>query len=147
MSTIRDITSLRTDFLSSLTDLGFIPWGTSPSSPELSGNGNNVNLLKTVILGGLYPRIARVHLPDKFVKYDQVSAGTIKREQNAKEFRMYDCSNASDERVFLHPGSVLFGVNAWKTGYLAYFQKRETSKIFIQSITEVQFLPSSPCSI
>ena len=58
----------------------------------------------------------------------------MQRENTAKEFKMYDLREG---RVFLHPGSVLFGATAWKSPFLAYFQKHMTSKVFLRDTTEV----------
>jgi hypothetical protein len=41
-------------------------------------------------------------------------------------------------RVFLHPSSVLFSESGFKSGYLAYFSKAETSKVFLRDATEVR---------
>ncbi|KAI9060487.1 P-loop containing nucleoside triphosphate hydrolase protein [Trametes sanguinea] len=157
-STIRDITSLRLDFLSSLAQLGFVPPSSKPSDPALNAHAANTNLVKAVILGGLWPRVARVHLPKAAIKFDRVQAGTVQRENSAKEFRMYDIRSSSSEpgssagsaqqgragggggggeRVFLHPASVLFGATAWRSPFLAYFQKQMTSKVFLRDATEV----------
>ena len=46
---------------------------------------------------------------------------------------MYDPSG----RVFIHPSSVLFSESGFKSGYLAYFSKAETSKVFLRDATEV----------
>lgn len=40
-------------------------------------------------------------------------------------------------RVFIHPSSILFSESGFKSGYLAYFQKAETSKVFLRDATEV----------
>ncbi|CCL98140.1 uncharacterized protein FIBRA_00134 [Fibroporia radiculosa] len=133
-STIRDITSLRQDFLSSLSDLGFVSASSKPNDTVLNVNSSNENLLKAVILGGLWPRIARVSLPKSAIKFDRVQAGTVQRENTAKEFKMYDLREG---RVFLHPASVLFGEAAWKSPFLTYFQKQATTKVFLRDATEV----------
>ncbi|KAI0354638.1 P-loop containing nucleoside triphosphate hydrolase protein [Trametes cingulata] len=144
-STVRDITSLRLDFLSALTQLGFVPSSPSspsakPTSPALNANAANTNLVKAVILGGLWPRVARVHLPKSAIKFDRVQAGTVQRENSAREFRLYDIRSGDgggSGRVFLHPASVLFGANAWRSPFIAYFQKQMTSKVFLRDATEV----------
>ena len=59
----------------------------------------------------------------------------MQRENTAKEFKMYDLQEG---RVFLHPGSVLFGATAWKSPFLVYFHKHMTSRIFLRDATEVQ---------
>ncbi|KAJ7293075.1 P-loop containing nucleoside triphosphate hydrolase protein [Mycena rebaudengoi] len=133
-NTIRDITTLRNDFLGSLADLGFIPLSSTPSTPALNTNSDNTNLIKAVVLGGLWPRVARVHLPKSAIKFDRVSAGTVQRENIAKEFKMFDLKEG---RVFLHPASVLFQVAAWKSPFLVYFHKHMTSKVFLRDATEV----------
>ncbi|KAM5535888.1 hypothetical protein V8D89_010506 [Ganoderma adspersum] len=133
-STIRDITSLRQDFLSALSSLGFIPQNSKPADPALNINSNNINLVKAVFLGGFWPRVARVHLPKSAIKFDRVQAGTIQRENTAKEFKMYDLKEG---RVFVHPASVLFNATAWKSPFLTYFHKQMTTKVFLRDATEV----------
>ncbi|KAJ7446393.1 P-loop containing nucleoside triphosphate hydrolase protein [Mycena galericulata] len=133
-NTIRDITTLRIDFIGSLADLGFIPIHSTPSTPALNTNSDNTNLIKAVVLGGLWPRVARVHLPKSAIKFDRVSAGTVQRENIAKEFKMYDLRG---ERVFLHPQSILFEVAQWKSPFLVYFHKHMTSKVFLRDATEI----------
>ncbi|KAL1951731.1 hypothetical protein VTO73DRAFT_880 [Trametes versicolor] len=133
-STVRDVTSLRIDFLSALSQLGFISPSSKPSSPELNANASNTNLVKAVVLGGLWPRIARVHLPRSAIKFDRVQAGTVQRENTAREYKLYDLR---DGRVFLHPASIMFGASAWRSPFVAYFQKQMTSKVFLRDATEV----------
>jgi len=58
----------------------------------------------------------------------------VQRENTAKEFKMYDLREG---RVFLHPASVLFGAAAWRSPFLAYFNKHMTSKVFLRDATEV----------
>lgn len=134
---MRDISGLRVDFLSALANIGFIPQSSRPSTPALNVNSDNTNLLKAVILGGLWPRVARVHLPQSAVKFDKVSGGTVQRENIAKEYKMFDLR---DQRVFLHPASVLFNFAAWKSQYVVYFSKVLTSKLYLRDATEVSSL-------
>lgn len=133
---IRDVTTLRQDFTSSLSDLGFIPRGMKADDPVLNTNSTNENLVKGVILGGFWPRVGRVSLPKSAIKFDRIQAGAIQRENTAKEFKIYDLKEGS--RVFLHPASILFEANAWKSSFLTYFQKQMTSKMFLRDATEVR---------
>lgn len=134
MATVREITTLRNDFVLLLADLGFIPLSSTPSTTYLNANSSNTNLLKAVILGGLWPRVARVHLPRSAIKFDKVQAGTVQRENTAREFKILDLREG---RVFLHPASVLFGAAAWKSPFLAYFHKYMSTKVFLRDATEV----------
>ena len=132
-TTIREITSLRGDFLSALSDIGFVPLTATADLPSLNTNGENINLIKAVILGGLWPRVARIALPK--ASFDRVAAGTVQREHMAKEFKIF----VKDEgRVFLHPSSVLFGISSYKSPFIAYFSMNVTSKTFLRDATEVR---------
>ncbi|KAG6878138.1 hypothetical protein C0993_011852 [Termitomyces sp. T159_Od127] len=141
-ASVRDITTLRNDFLLSLSDIGFIPFGSKPSVPALNTNSRNHNLLKAIILGGLWPHVAHVKLPRDRIKFDKVSAGTIQRENTAKEYKIYDLQEG---RVFLHPASVLFNEATWASPFLVYFHKYMSSnmsnnmpnKVFLRDATQV----------
>lgn len=90
-------------------------------------------------MAGLWPRIARVHLPKGAIKFDRVQAGTVQRANEAKEFKFYDISTGEDGgRVFLHPASVLFHSAEWKSPFVTYFQKQQTTKLFLRDATEVR---------
>ena len=129
--------TLRHDFVSTLSEIGFIPLDATPSSPALNTSSENLNLIKAVILGGLWPRVARVHLPKKSIKFDKVSAGTVQRDNTAKDFKIYDLQEG---RVFLHPGSLLFDTTNWKPPFLMYFVKQMTTKVFLRDASKVRQL-------
>jgi ATP-dependent RNA helicase DHX57 len=133
MSSIRDITSLRHELFSNLTETGFIPLSSKADDAYLNVNSSNDNLIKAVITGGLWPRVARVHLPQSAIKFTKIQAGTIQRENLAKEFKFFDLK---DGRVFLHPTSVLFSETTWKSSFVTYFNKQATSKIFLRDATQ-----------
>ena len=136
LSSIQSITSLRCDFFSYLTDLGFIPHRLKPSSEVLNGSSDNVNLIKSVILGGLWPQTARVRVRAGAQKYDQVQAGTVAREINARDYVLHDLKVG---RVFLHPGSVLFDTTSWKCDFVAYFHKYQSDNVYLRDATQVCF--------
>lgn len=119
---------------SNLSETGFIPVSFKAEDAYLNSNSSNDNVIKAVILGGLWPRVARVHLPSSAIKFDKFSGGTIQRENLAKEFKFFDMK---DGRVFLHPSSVLFGETTWKSPFVAYFNKQATTKIFLRDGTQV----------
>jgi ATP-dependent RNA helicase DHX57 len=133
-TTVREVSTLRSDFLSALSERGLVPLSASSTAPHININSKNINLLKSVILGGLWPRICRVHLPRSAVKFDKVSAGTVRRENTAKEYKIFDIR---DGRVFLHPASVLFHSATWRSPFLVYFNKHKTTKVFLRDATQV----------
>ncbi|KAG8836392.1 hypothetical protein FRC17_003302 [Serendipita sp. 399] len=131
-SAVREIASLRVEYASSLSDLGFIPFGAEPSDPRLNRNSQNVNLVKAIVLGGLWPRILKV-VPPKAM-FDKIASGAQQREHQAKEVKYFD---QQDGRVFLHPSSILFSQTTYKSRFLTYFTKVHTSKVFVREATEV----------
>ncbi|KDQ31208.1 hypothetical protein PLEOSDRAFT_23490 [Pleurotus ostreatus PC15] len=133
-TTVRDITTVRHELIATLADIGFVPLQVSPDDPSLNTNSNKTNVLKAIVAGGLWPRVARVYLPTSAIKFDKVQAGSVQRDNSAKEFRFYDLKG---ERAFLHPSSILFTVAAWKSPIVAFFQQHKTTKSFLRSVTEV----------
>ncbi|EJT97204.1 P-loop containing nucleoside triphosphate hydrolase protein [Dacryopinax primogenitus] len=131
-STVRDITSLRQDFHSTLSDIGFVPFSSSPTSSFLNTNSMNPNLLKSIILAGLWSRVARITLPK--ASFERVQSGTIQKAHEAKDLKFFDSRGA---RVFLHPQSALFSQTTFRSPYVTYFSKAETSKVFLRDATEV----------
>lgn len=118
-----------------MAESGFVESSAGFSNPALNTNRDNTNLVKSVILGGLWPQVAEVRLPKSAIKFDQVAAGTLQRENSAAEFRVYDLSR---ERVFVHPGSVLFSEATWKPPFVCYFTKHATRKTYLRDCTQVR---------
>ncbi|KAG8985528.1 hypothetical protein FRB90_004651, partial [Tulasnella sp. 427] len=130
-ATVRELTSLRADFHSALAGIGFVPINSNPTDVSLNTHSTNENLVKSVICGGLWPRVAMVSTPKQL--FDKVQAGTVEREREAKEYKLFE----RGERVFVHPQSVMFeGVGSHKSPFFAYFSKNMTSKVFLRDVTE-----------
>jgi ATP-dependent RNA helicase DHX57 len=132
-TTFRDIASLRLDYASALSEIGFIPFGADPSDARLNKNKDNINLIKAIIVGGLWPRIAKV-VPPKAM-FDRIAAGSQQRDHHAKDVKYFD---RTDGRVFLHPSSMLFSQTSYKSRFLVYFTKMHTAKIYLRDVTEVR---------
>jgi ATP-dependent RNA helicase DHX57 len=113
---------MRRDFLGALADIGFIPFRADAAEPALSAHAGRENLLKAVLAGALWPRVARVALPPGAVKYDRVQAGAVRRENVARDFKLRELRGG---QVFLHPGSVLFTNAEWRSPFVVYFNKHK----------------------
>lgn len=87
-STIRDITSLRQDFLSALSQIGFLDSSAS-SLDKFSSNKGIDSLVKSVVVGGLYPRIARIAAPEAMFK--QIHAGTVQKDVSGLGITTVSC--------------------------------------------------------
>ncbi len=72
--TIREVTSLRQDFKGALSDLGYL----SGSVQSLSENDGNENLLKAILVGGLFPRVAAIRLPE--ARFEKLQAGSLQKD-------------------------------------------------------------------
>ena len=118
-----------------LAEAGFVDPSAGISNPVLNTNKDNIHLVKSVILGGLWPQVAEVRLPKSAIKFGQVAAGTVQRDNLAAEFRVYDLNQ---ERVFIHPGSILFSEAVWKPPFVCYFTKHATKKIYLRGCTQVR---------
>ncbi|GAA5974236.1 hypothetical protein JCM11641_003345 [Rhodosporidiobolus odoratus] len=129
-STFRDILSLRTDYLSALSSVGFIPLRATASDPAFNENSQNENLLKAIIFAGT-ARLIRVKMPKAV--YDKGISGAIERERESREVKYFE----PEGRVFPHPASLLFEETKLATPYCTYFNKQVTTKPFLRDVNEV----------
>lgn len=131
--TLRDISSNRTQYLSSLTDAGFLPGISRESLPKsLNQHNSNNALIRALIAGSFNPQTARIDFPDK--KFAPSMSGAVELDTEARTIRFFNQENG---RVFVHPSSTLFAAQSFVGGsvYLSYFNKMATSKIFIRELT------------
>ncbi|KAL4958054.1 P-loop containing nucleoside triphosphate hydrolase protein [Aspergillus filifer] len=133
--TLRDISSNRAQFLSSLKDAAIIPVDYSESSPSfsrLNRNASNRSLLRALVAGAFQPQIARIAFPDK--KFAASMQGTFEVDPDARTIKYFNQENG---RVFIHPASLLFSAQSYpnSAAFLSYFTKMETSKIFVRDLT------------
>ena len=137
--TLSDIASNRLVFAASLHEIGF-NFDTQPAAPK------HITLMRALISASLFPNAARIVLPSK--QYAKTSGGTLEQDSEARSIKYLtpceDSTQFAEERVFLHPSSVLFSSSKLleKSAYVSYFAKVKTSKTFIRNIT-----PTSVCSL
>lgn len=133
--TLRDISSNRAQFLTSLKDAAIVPVDyseTSPSFSSLNRNATNRSLLRALVAGAFQPQIARIAFPDK--KFTSSITGTFEVDPDARTIKYFNQENG---RVFIHPSSLLFSVQSYTNAatFLSYFTKMETSKVFVRDLT------------
>ena len=131
--TLDDISSNRSQYLSSLKEAGFLP-ATYHSNTHASLNSQNSNtaLIRALIAGAFNPQVARIDLPDK--RYAPSVSGAVELDPEARTIKFFNQDNG---RVFVHPSSTLFDAQVYPGGsvYLSYFNKMETKKLFIRELT------------
>lgn len=127
--TLHDIASNRTQFMSSLQEIGFIPRHTSPAHNK---HNDNTALIRSLIAGAFNPQVARIDFPDK--KFAQSVSGAVALDPEAKTIKYFNQENG---RVFVHPSSTLFDAQGFSgnAAYMSYFNKMATSKVFIRDLT------------
>jgi HrpA-like RNA helicase len=134
--TLRDISSNRAQFISSLKDAGILQVDYSDSEPGSAWNRNNGNrnVLRAIIAGAFQPQVAQISFPDK--KFASSMTGTVEIDPDARTIKYFNQENG---RVFIHPSSLLFSAQSYSgaAAYLSYFTKMATSKVFIRDLTRM----------
>lgn len=134
--TMFDIASNRSQYLSSLKEISFLPptYSSTNAASHATYNKHNANdaLLRALVAASFNPQIARIQLPDK--KFAAGIAGAVELDPEAREIKYFNHENG---RVFVHPSSTLFSSQTFPSNatFVAYFNKMATSKIFIRDIT------------
>lgn len=143
--TLREISSTKSQLVSSLQDASIIPIDyktpNSTSYQALNAKVHEMPFLRALIAGALNPQIARIEFPDK--KFAASLGGAVELDPEAKTIKYFSQENG---RVFVHPSSVLFDTQAYSgsASYVSYFSKMATSKTFIRDLTRTYFVPYVP---
>jgi len=133
-----DIASNRSQYIDSLRDIGFLPYGSRSQLPtELDRNGDNDILIRALIAGAFTPQIARIQMPEQ--KFASSSSGALAIDPEAKTIKYFTHDSG---RVFVHPSSTVFEAQSFpgNAGFMAFFGKMATSKVFVRDCTR----PSPP---
>ncbi|KAK5791560.1 hypothetical protein VI817_006869 [Penicillium citrinum] len=130
--TLRDISSNRAQFVTSLKDAGILPVDYTDASTSWNRNASNRNLLRALVAGAFQPQVAQISFPDK--KFASSVTGTVEVDPDARTIKYFNQENG---RVFIHPSSILFSAQGYPSSvaYLSYFTKMATSKVFIRDLT------------
>ncbi|KAI9885793.1 MAG: aprataxin-like protein [Watsoniomyces obsoletus] len=146
--TLQEISSNRTQYISSLKEAGFIPRtylsppssasssssSSTPSGPFLRYNHHNHNdaLLRAVIAGSFSPQIARISFPEQ--KFAPSISGAIEIDPEARMIKYFNQENG---RVFVHPSSTMFDAQNYpgQAQFVSYFSKWATAKVYVRELT------------
>lgn len=129
-NTLTDIASTRTQYYSSLAEVGIV------SQAEVFASRSRASvsmpLLRALTASAFSPQIARIQFPDK--KFANSMSGAVELDPEAKTIRYYNQENG---RVFVHPSSTLFDNQGFSgnAAFLSYFTMMATSKIFVRDLT------------
>lgn len=129
-----DIHATRRQLLSTLQEIGFVSTDKEEAIPSQYNKHNSSDkILRTVISASMAPNLAEIVFPERTFK--EGCSGAVEQDPEAKAIRYFD----EAERVFIHPSSVLFGINKFisDSKFLSYGSKMATSKTFINEVTPV----------
>ncbi|MCJ1281605.1 hypothetical protein MMC26_000925 [Xylographa opegraphella] len=134
--TLSDISSTRSQYVSSLTEAGFLPIPYDPSSTatsHLNAHNESLPLLRALIAAAFNPQLARIEFPS--TKYAASSSGAVALDPEARTIKYF---TPDSSRVFVHPSSTLFHAQVFPGAAppvcLAYFSKIATSKVFVRDL-------------
>ena len=136
--TLNDISSNRSQYLSSLKEIGFLPVSyhssNTTSKAAFNHHNNNNALIRALIAGAFNPQLARIEFPEK--KFAAAMSGAVELDPEARTIKYFNQDNG---RVFVHPSSTLFDAQSFPGGavYMSYFTKLATSKVFIRDLTRM----------
>lgn len=137
--TLFDISTNRTQYLSSLQEIGFLPHSyrfsaVSSGSTQNQYNHQNTNLalLRALVAASFTPQLATIDFPD--TKYIASVSGSVALDPEARTIKYFDSASS---RVFVHPSSILFTAQTFptNTAFVSYFTKLATSKVFVRDLT------------
>ncbi|GIL66003.1 hypothetical protein Vafri_19646 [Volvox africanus] len=155
-SSLESIQAGRAEYARVLEELGFLSGSSGATDPRVAvgaaacrepasslpgsawlaapanRNAANARFVKAALCAGFYPSVLRVQHPP--TKYKEVHGGTEEAEADPRDVKFFDRERG---RVFIHPGSLLFTVGKFESGWLVYTQMTETSKLFVREASMV----------
>ncbi|KAK6359691.1 hypothetical protein TWF696_000833 [Orbilia brochopaga] len=136
--TLNDIRSNKSQYISSLQEIGFLPFdydsANSDASPSsLNSHNGNDGLVRAIVASAFSPQIARIQMPEK--RYASTMSGAKELDPEAKTIKYF----TEAERAFLHPSSTLFDAQSFPGGatFMAYANKVATGKVYLRDVTPV----------
>lgn len=143
-NTMSDIASTRTQYYSSLAEVGIVN-SADVYSGKYRTQSPSIPLLRALTASAFSPQIARIQFPDK--KYMASVSGAVELDPEAKTIKYFNQENG---RVFVHPSSTLFDSQGFSgnAAFVSYFTLMATSKIFIRDLTRKYLdLATTPLSL
>jgi ATP-dependent RNA helicase DHX57 len=123
--TLSDISSTRSQFYTSLREMGIRP--TAPPSSSIS-----TPLLRALTASAFAPQLCRIQFPDK--KFASSVSGAVELDPEARTIKYFSQDHG---RVFIHPSSTMFDAQSFSgnAAFLSYFTMMSTSKVFVRDLT------------
>ncbi|XP_067138666.1 ATP-dependent DNA/RNA helicase DHX36-like [Centruroides vittatus] len=124
-STLRMLNNMKKQFARYLHELHFLHCDYL-KHPDFNINSNNDALIKAIICAGLYPNVAKLKFPKE------------RRQNHHAPPKMYTPENG---RIAFHPKSVNYREKTFKTPWLVYHKKVQSTEIFLHDATIINPYP------
>ncbi|KAL2196370.1 P-loop containing nucleoside triphosphate hydrolase protein [Corynascus similis CBS 632.67] len=130
-TTLSDIASTRSQYYSSLSEMGIVRSSSSSPSSSLSSTASTP-LLRAVTASAFAPQLCRIQFPDK--KFATSVSGAVELDPEAKTIKYFSQDHG---RVFIHPSSTMFDSQGFSgnAAFVSYFNMMATSKVFVRDLT------------
>ncbi len=126
--TMEQVDGITKQYMSALKEIGFIDntynfnKNVIKMDHFLDINSRSYKLIKSMLVGGLYPNVIKVKLQKK--KYDKTLHGQNERNiSDAKSIKYYTTNDFGNDRIFMHPSSNLFKETSFECKWLIYLTK------------------------
>ncbi|EAQ90749.1 hypothetical protein CHGG_02684 [Chaetomium globosum CBS 148.51] len=122
--TLSDIASTRSQYYTSLSEMGIRPSTSQPSA--------STPLLRALTASAFAPQLCRIQFPDK--KFATSVSGAVELDPEAKTIKYFSQDHG---RVFIHPSSTMFDSQGFSgsAAFVSYFNMMATSKVFVRDLT------------
>jgi ATP-dependent RNA helicase DHX57 len=126
--TLSDIASTRSQYYTSLSEMGI--------RPSASQSSASTPLLRALTASAFSPQICRIQFPDK--KFATSVSGAVELDPEAKTIKYFSQDHG---RVFIHPSSTMFDSQGFSgnAAFMSYFNMMATSKVFVRDLTRRYF--------
>eukprot|EP00698_Gefionella_okellyi_P016365 TRINITY_DN467_c0_g1_i2.p1 TRINITY_DN467_c0_g1~~TRINITY_DN467_c0_g1_i2.p1 ORF type:complete len:1382 (+),score=373.23 TRINITY_DN467_c0_g1_i2:80-4147(+) len=139
--TMRTAMELKQQLAEELSSLGFLPPGITVHKLRKSKQGDGLislakeqcefsldgRVVRAVLCAALGSNLVRVVRPQ--ARYHAVMGGAVQKEDKARQLKLFTKDHT---RVYIHPQSLNFDIGAFNSPWLVYFDKAQTSKIFVR---------------
>jgi ATP-dependent RNA helicase DHX57 len=133
--TLSDIASTRSQYYTSLSEMGIRPSTSQPSA--------STPLLRALTASAFAPQLCRIQFPDK--KFATSVSGAVELDPEAKTIKYFSQDHG---RVFIHPSSTMFDSQGFSgsAAFVSYFNMMATSKVFVRDLTREFSFPTLLCA-
>jgi ATP-dependent RNA helicase DHX57 len=141
-NTMSEIAGTRAHFAELLASVRFVTPKVTRRAVESAQRNGRAEILDArchahdpsnrIVCAGLYPNVVKVINPA--ATYHEVGSGTLRDDVESRELKF---RIEGGSRCFVHPASVNFSQGEFKSPWLVYCEKMETTKVYIRDSTEV----------